>query len=46
MKIGLDATAMSSGEGFGVQTYAYNLAKHLLEVDGRNEYVVYCRRGS
>lgn len=44
MRIGLDATAVDPCEGFGIHTYALNLTRSLLEIDTRNEYVVYCRR--
>lgn len=44
MRIGIDATAVSGSEGVGMQSYAANLTRSLLELDSRNEYVVYCRR--
>jgi glycosyltransferase involved in cell wall biosynthesis len=44
VRIGLDATAVDPAEGFGIHTYALNLTKSLLEIDTRNEYIIYCRR--
>ena len=44
MRIGIDATAVSSAEGTGIQSYALNLTRALLALDKRNTYVVYCRQ--
>jgi glycosyltransferase involved in cell wall biosynthesis len=45
MRIGIDCRtilAPGGGEGAGVGHYTYYLVKHLLRVDGENEYVLFC----
>ncbi len=44
MRIGIDATSVSSSEGTGMQSYSFNLTKNLLELDQKNEYIIYCRK--
>lgn len=42
MKIGIDARMMSSD--FGIGRYVQQLVKHLLEIDKKNQYVLYVRK--
>lgn len=43
MRIGIDATAVSAGQGTGMQSYALNLTSNLLALDQGETYIVYCR---
>ncbi|VAX31452.1 hypothetical protein MNBD_NITROSPIRAE01-2294 [hydrothermal vent metagenome] len=42
MKIGVDATGVF-GPKTGIEHYIVHITKHLLEIDHRNEYTIYCR---
>lgn len=41
MKIGIDSTAIGTGDG--ASNYMYNLTKNLLLIDKNNDYLIYCR---
>ncbi len=46
MRIGIDGTGfaeLDEGAPSGIINYALAVTNHLLEIDGENEYIIYCR---
>lgn len=43
MKIGIDASKISISQKTGTENYSYNLIRELLNIDKKNEYMLYLR---
>jgi len=43
MRIGIDASRVTTTERTGTEGYSYHLIKHLLSIDRQNEYTLYLR---